>query len=144
MPANNYHHYCYLMSLTPHPNKWSRSHTKRDQWSYNSQTMYKVERREIKSSHLVWKCPVKDIRTASSLLWWSAWPASAPQPLLSVDSVWSIHPLQILLWGDESGRTLASHWSDHNNTDLSLTKISERTSQPWHQFSRASDLNIRN
>ena len=27
MPANNYHHYCYLMSLTPHPNKWSRSST---------------------------------------------------------------------------------------------------------------------
>ena len=39
MPANNYHHYCYLMSLVPHPNKWSRSYTKRDQWSYN-QTMY--------------------------------------------------------------------------------------------------------
>ena len=70
MPANNYHHYCYLMSLVPHPNKWSRSHTKRDQWSY-SQTIHRCE---IKSCHLAWTCPVKDIMimTASSLLWWSA------------------------------------------------------------------------
>ncbi len=70
--------------------------------------------------------------------------ASPPQPLLSVDSVWSIHPLQILLWGDESGRILASDWSDRNYTGLSLTKMSERTGQPWHKFFRASDLNIRN
>ena len=31
------------------------------------------------------------------------------QPLLSVDSVWSIHPLQILLWASEETRA-GEHW----------------------------------
>ena len=76
-----------------------------------------------------------------------SWPglnSPGPQPLLSVDSVWSIHPLQILLWGDESGRTLASDWT-------SCTILASHWPKCWEAepersdtiFFRFSDINIR-